>query len=418
MYCSFIPNKKKVDCCGCEACSMVCPPHIIKMQEDSEGFVYPHIDNLDLCINCKKCERVCPVTNPTILDDKIIEFNSGHLKLDEDIRKSASGGLATSISRNFILKYHGVVYGVAYSADCKSVRYERAETIEQLEKFRGSKYAQSRKTDICESVYSEYLGGEIYKKVIKDLKAGLYVLFIGLPCEVAALNNISRKKYEKLFTMELVCHGPTSQKVHREYVEHLEKVNGKIIDFTVRYKHDGWKPYYIKAVFDSNLKQTPSTFIEVFHPSSYGIAFSFLKRPSCKKCNFKLGNRKAGLQADITIGDFHYISSKWDAWNKWGSSVAYIHSCKGQELCTLSEKSFDFFETQPRAALKSSKALSSVIKPRLIRNWFSYVFRKKGLYAASQMQSVAISNYIVSFRSFLLGNIVKLRNVIMKCMRN
>ncbi|MBQ2173589.1 MAG: polysaccharide pyruvyl transferase family protein, partial [Alphaproteobacteria bacterium] len=49
-------------CCGCTACSQVCPKNCINMQEDAEGFVYPVVDE-KICIECGKCKAVCPVRN-------------------------------------------------------------------------------------------------------------------------------------------------------------------------------------------------------------------------------------------------------------------------------------------------------------------------------------------------------------------
>ena len=36
-----IDNNSKKDCCGCTACSSVCPKSCITMTEDNEGFFYP-----------------------------------------------------------------------------------------------------------------------------------------------------------------------------------------------------------------------------------------------------------------------------------------------------------------------------------------------------------------------------------------
>lgn len=52
--------KTKEECCGCTACYAVCPKKAITMQEDTEGFLYPAIDQ-DKCIGCKQCLRVCPL---------------------------------------------------------------------------------------------------------------------------------------------------------------------------------------------------------------------------------------------------------------------------------------------------------------------------------------------------------------------
>lgn len=49
----------KRECCGCSACTNICPNGAIKMIPDSEGFEYPTIDETT-CINCGLCSKVCP----------------------------------------------------------------------------------------------------------------------------------------------------------------------------------------------------------------------------------------------------------------------------------------------------------------------------------------------------------------------
>lgn len=50
-------------CSGCQACKESCPVLAISMEENSRGFVYPKIDK-SICIDCKKCVKVCPAINP------------------------------------------------------------------------------------------------------------------------------------------------------------------------------------------------------------------------------------------------------------------------------------------------------------------------------------------------------------------
>lgn len=52
----------KTLCCGCWACSNVCPKSCIDMKEDQEGFLYPEVRKAD-CVDCHLCEKVCPVLN-------------------------------------------------------------------------------------------------------------------------------------------------------------------------------------------------------------------------------------------------------------------------------------------------------------------------------------------------------------------
>ena len=51
-------REQKKECCGCTACTTVCPQNAISMKADEEGFLYPVI-NEENCIECKLCIQVC-----------------------------------------------------------------------------------------------------------------------------------------------------------------------------------------------------------------------------------------------------------------------------------------------------------------------------------------------------------------------
>lgn len=57
------------ECTGCMACRFICPKSAISMCEDKEGFLYPVIDE-DLCIDCEKCDKVCPIGKTINSDSK------------------------------------------------------------------------------------------------------------------------------------------------------------------------------------------------------------------------------------------------------------------------------------------------------------------------------------------------------------
>lgn len=57
--------EKGKECCGCSACSAICPTNAVKMSLDDMGFYYPIIDK-KLCIACMKCKNVCPMNNKVL----------------------------------------------------------------------------------------------------------------------------------------------------------------------------------------------------------------------------------------------------------------------------------------------------------------------------------------------------------------
>lgn len=52
----MIQISDKTKCCGCRACSEICPKQCINMERDSEGFLYPVVDK-EICIDCGMCEK-------------------------------------------------------------------------------------------------------------------------------------------------------------------------------------------------------------------------------------------------------------------------------------------------------------------------------------------------------------------------
>lgn len=167
----------------------------------------------------------------------------GYIDNDNKLMQSASGGIATALAEQMI-EAGGYVAGVSYSEDFHKAEYIIVKDKHGLEKLKGSKYIETDKKDV-------------YVRVKSLLARGDKVLFIGLPCTVAALYRFLGERTENLLTCELICHGPTSTKVHEEYVSYLEKkYNSKIIGFSVRHKKmNGCQHIYMRNLqMDRNLK--------------------------------------------------------------------------------------------------------------------------------------------------------------------
>lgn len=280
----------------------------------------------------------------------------GYLNNDEELMKSASGGLATALAEH-MLEQGGYVAGVAYSKDFYTAEYIIIHNKSEIYKLKGSKYIECDK----KSIYSD---------VKKLLEAGEKVLFFGLPCVVAALYKFLGSKYEKLVTCELICHGPTNIKVHQEYVSYLEsKYKGKVVDFSVRHKKEEWKPPYLYAKFDNG-----KIFEKEFHETEYGFAFSVLTKESCYRCKFKGNNR----QGDIMIGDFWGATEKDVYWNKYGVSCIFAETDKGNDFVQSTSGIKLFSSTFEKVVEKNPRVITPTPR-RDNRDKFEALLSDKGL---------------------------------------
>ena len=284
---------------------------------------------------------------------------AGYLKDNKELLECTSGGIATALAKS-IIQQGGVVAGVSYSKDFYKAEYVIIDKLNDIDKLKGSKYIEVDK-------------GNIFKDVKERLEEGQKVLFFGLPCMVGAMRRFLNKAYENFIAVELICHGPTSQKVHQQYVEMLEKkYNSKIVDFSVRKKNGRWTPAYLYAKFENG-----KVFQEEFYSTEYGYAFSIMSRPSCYNCQFR-GDKREG---DIMIGDFWGASPKDSFWNENGLSAILVHTEKGNELL----KSVDSIALYKTTDEKIIKGNQNIIKTRAVnpsREKFAKLFAEHDLFYA------------------------------------
>lgn len=383
-------KKSKEDCCGCEVCTNICPTGAISMQPDEQGFYYPQSVKGKRCISCNQCIKSCPMEKKDS-HFTVLQYLAGSLVSDTNVINSSSGGAAAAIAEAGVAA-DMVIYGVIYTDQYKNVQYYRTTDYNDLLLFRTSKYSQARKNDT-------------YQKIKFDLNSGLKVIFFGLPCDIAALKNYIGHNDLNLYTIELICHGPTSPSVHSEYCDNLELVeNSKISDFSTRYKKGGqWKPFYIHAEFENGKLHQ-----ELFHYSNYGVAFRYLKRPSCYKCKFKIPN----LFADLTIGDYHYVEKGMNGWNPHGVSVLLPHNVKGNEIIALINKNnFTLVEISKRGALANGSLYRSIPEPKN-RTQFIETYVSKGLNQACKLSFVRRSNLKRKFDELYLLIGIRLKRLV------
>lgn len=310
---TYLISNDKEQCSGCSACVNVCAHNVLHLVKDEEGFLYPEKNNN--CINCGLCERVCPYNddNKDYIQSSTPSVYASYSKKERE--HSSSGGIFYVIGKSVIEK-GGVVYGAAFNEDLK-LQHQEANTIEELERLRGSKYIQS---DMHFT----------FREIKTKLNSSIPVLFCGTPCQVAGLRSYLRKEYDNLFTIDVVCDGVPSQWMFDQHREHLEhKHNAKLVSYSFR-DNKGWSGCEIAEFETKNGKRkTKVTPTYVLSPYLYSFLYGYTYRYSCYKCRFA----KIPRQGDITLGDFWGVEKYKPMIDKTsGVSAVIINSEKGNQL--------------------------------------------------------------------------------------
>ncbi|GHT07342.1 F420H(2):quinone oxidoreductase [Bacteroidia bacterium] len=274
----------KEECNGCHACFNICPKHCISMAEDIEGFLYPQV-NKELCIDCDLCEKVCPELNP--IHESKNEQQAAYIVQIKDakIRKeSTSGGAFTAIAQ-WIIQQNGVVFGATFDENF-IVKHSSVENIENLYRFRNSKYVQSTI-------------GKTYKQVKDFLKEGRLVCFSGTPCQIEGLYKyLQERHYENLILVDVVCRAVPSPLLLRKYLQVQQNLlGGNFHRVLFRDKYYGYK-YSTLSIYNNDTKRDYHRGVES-DPYLRAFFSNLSVRPSCYNCKYK----KKYRVSDFTLWD-------------------------------------------------------------------------------------------------------------------
>ena len=331
----------KTACSGCTACMAVCPVNCISMIRDEQGFLYPSAREDD-CIGCNACTEVCERTeNRSEINADETQSAFGAYAKDEELRMSSSSGGVFSLLAEDIIKSGGVVIGAAFSDDYKSVCHVKAESTDELAKFRGSKYLQS---DM----------GDMFCQVKDMLDKGIKVLFSGTPCQTDGLKAFLGKDYNDLTLVDFICHGVPSAIIWDKYCSELEqKAGGHLSSAGFRFKKQQ----------NSDLDSYGKTIFRTKAEDPYMRLFlsNYTLRPSCYDCKHKGISRKS----DITIADFWGVNQILPGFSdKKGTSLIIVHSQKGKELLERISSGIVITEADPEACVSRHRsAVVSSPKP-------------------------------------------------------
>jgi coenzyme F420-reducing hydrogenase beta subunit len=329
-------------CTGCFGCQTACPRDAIRLVLDAEGFYKPVV-NRAVCTHCGFCQRRCPVLDSDAgqrLSTKWTEPKTfAAWSLDDSLRlASSSGGLFSELART-VIEQEGTVAGCIWGSDW-TPQHVLARTWSDVEKMRGSKYVPSRV-------------GTVYAQVVQHLRSHSGpVLFVGTPCQVAAMElALTQEQRKRVLLVDLICHGVPSLRVFHRYLRELFD-GEKVSSYLFREKSFGWIDYSVCA---ESAGHHYHHVLQMRDPFFAGFCeHSLYVMTSCHACEFA----RLPRAGDITIGDFWGCPEPWN--DKRGVSVALANTAVG--LRALEE-----LKRSSRIALEPADIATAVKgNPRLV----------------------------------------------------
>ena len=384
-------------CTGCAACKDVCPKQCITMQPDDLDALHPVVDE-SICINCGLCEKTCP--NNRELSYKLPHKVLAAWSNDNEVRRtSASGGIACELYHYWI-KNGGVATGVVFDRDegCHFILLENESDIKAVQ---NSKYT-----------FSDTAG--IYKVVKQKLQAGISVLFIGVPCQVAGLYGLLKKEYDNLTTVDIICHGMPPATYLEQHIKSIE-------DKKKEYTHQLFfrDPKYYTYTYTFTLKNCNGKEFynkKVLTRDNYQLGYhrALIYRENCYSCNYAREERIS----DLTIGDFsglgRFAPFEYD---KHNVSCILENTDKGSALLKKLNGALSMFERPACEAFEVEKQLKSPSVKHSRRSIFEKVYRKTRNYelasniALKEEKKKAVKTAIILKIKVFLYNILVMLHI-------
>lgn len=352
-------------CTGCMACMEICPVNAISIR-DSIRFYNACID-MEKCINCNCCHSVCPVDTPSKLTAPSL-WKQGWAS-DPMIRESAaSGGIASAIELSFV-EQGGIVYSCLFQ-DGK-FRFGKAEDPVKVRQFTGSKYVKSSPEGI-------------YKDIRRLLNNGRKVLFVGLPCQAAAVRNFTHC-HENLYTIDLICHGTPSSRLLDMFLHDRGFTLKEICHISFRKKNRFWLAADGKAVAAEGVWDAYTmTFCE-------GVSYT----EACYSCRYAQPNRVS----DLTLGD-SWGSELPVEEQRSGISLLLCQSRKGDELMQMAKLHLE--EVSLEKAVSCNHQLRHPSLRHKKRNAFLNEIEQNGNFQKSAWKCFPIKLLKKSLKAFFL----------------
>lgn len=299
-------------CCGCGACSAICPVNAISISYNDDGFYEKSVDETK-CIHCRKCLSVCPVHDVDAgeLKDAISlsAYQSPAIKLKRT--RSSSGAIGADLA-GYLANHGYLVAGCIYDKQIDRARHVlvQPDDKEGLESIKGSKYIPSESS-------------EVFRQIMQ--RKNNKIVFFGTPCQVAALRKLSSQMSTgggHLILVDLICHGVPSYLLWDKYLELRNKDTGVGTHPEVEFRsaQAGWRARSLSVEGNGQayLKwERKDEFYAFFRP-----ALCYMH--SCYECPYR--ERSA---ADLRIGDYWGDRYRKD---KMGVSMVIANTQRGADI--------------------------------------------------------------------------------------
>lgn len=356
------------ECAGCMACVEMCPKAAIHIQDDL--MTLNAVIDKDKCIDCGLCHSLCQENHHAKFNAPTY-WKQGWASSNKVRMASSSGGIASAIERAFI-KNGGCVCSCIYTN--QGFGFDFVEQEQHVYKFSGSKYVKSNPYGI-------------YHTLKLKLKADEKVLFVGLPCQVAAIKNLVGEDLQKgLYTIDLICHGTPSVEILKIFLKQYGLSFDDLYDIRFRTKN------IFSLTGNHRFIAMPGT------RDRYSMAFlnGLIYTDNCYNCQYA----KLQRVSDITLGDC-WGSELNRRTQEEGISLILCQTEKGKAL--LEHAELELYDVDLGRAVEYNLQLRHPsVKPKCRESFFKEI--KKG----KKFNKLIVEIYPRQcFKQFVKGILIK-----------